>query len=162
MISLGSNWIDPSKYKKLGSSLAHNKPWAAILKSYASLELSFQIVKGLGANPLEPSCFCARVSGCLWKDLSLGDKNILPCQRPNSWKYNFVEVSGDNLEISQIGSLYLWFCLSTKCYIWINLIFSLLIDCFALISETIGMVWFSLRFSSFQSIENGKDVILFR
>ncbi len=43
--------------------------------------------------------------------------------RPNSWKYDFVEVSGHSLEILQTWGLYLRFWLSTKCYSWENLSF---------------------------------------
>ncbi len=43
--------------------------------------------------------------------------------RWNSWKYNFVEISGNNLEISQKWCFYLRFGLSTKCYLWTNLSF---------------------------------------
>ncbi len=36
----------------------------------------------------------------------------------NSWKYNFVEVSGHNLDTSQTLGFYLRFCVSTKCSSW--------------------------------------------
>ncbi len=49
-------------------------------------------------------------------------RTILLAPRWNSWKYNFVEVYGNNLEISQSWGFYLSsFCLFTKCYSWTNL-----------------------------------------
>ncbi len=66
-------------------------------------------------------------------------------RRPNSWKYNLVEVSGHNLESSQTWSFYLRFWLSTKFSSTVinKQEFSLLIDCYVRTSETKGGVWLS-------------------
>ncbi len=77
--------------------------------------------------------------------------------RWNSWKYNFVEVSGHNLEISQTWGFYHRFCLSTKYYTWTNLSFLywlIILYGFLIISETIEVVWFSVRFSFFRCHSN--------
>ncbi len=54
------------------------------------------------------------------EEKTVADKNVRDfcsgIQRWNSWKYNFVEVSGKNLEIFQIWGFYLRFCLPRKCY----------------------------------------------
>ncbi len=39
---------------------------------------------------------------------------MMAVQKWNSWKYNFVEISGHNLEVSQTWSFYLRFCLSNE------------------------------------------------
>jgi hypothetical protein len=53
--------------------------------------------------------------------------------------------------ILRFSDFYLCFWLSTKCYSWKNLSF---LDCFVWNSETIGVIWFSVRFSSFHCIYN--------
>ncbi len=61
------------------------------------------------------------LDGAVMVDL-FSDVRVL-MQRWNSWKNNFVEVSGNNLEISQTWGFYLCFCLFTRCNSWTNLSF---------------------------------------
>ncbi len=61
-------------------------------------------------------------------------------------KYNVIQVS-------QTWGFYLRFCLYTNCYSWIYLIF-FINWFFVLISETIEVVGFSVRFSSWRWIYN--------
>ncbi len=77
-------------------------------------------------------------------------------QRWNSWKYNFVEVSGHGLEIFQTWGFNLSFCLSTNAIHDQTWVFFIHMIVFVWISETIGVVWFSVsvRFSSFRCISN--------
>ncbi len=59
-----------------------------------------------------------------------------------------------NLEISSTCDFYLRFAFLQKT-LFINTVeFSLLVDCFGKISGTIGVVWFSVSFSSFPCISN--------
>ncbi len=66
--------------------------------------------------------------------------------RGNSRTYTYVEVSRHNLESSQTWGFYQSFCLSTRCYSRINLSFLHWLIVFVWISETIGVVWFYVRF----------------
>ncbi len=61
--------------------------------------------------------------------------------------YRFVEVSSHNL-YTLYFILYLRFFVSIQNDIHDKLEFSSLIDCFQWLSETIGVVWFSVSFSS--------------
>ncbi len=76
---------------------------------------------------------------------------VLAGLRWNSWKFNFVEVSGHKLEISQTWGCYFRFLHFYKMLFRKKLEFSSLIGSFVWISETIGMVWFSVRFSPFDA-----------
>jgi len=69
-------------------------------------------------------------------------------QRGNSRTNTYVEVSGHNLESSQTWGFYHSFLPFYKVLFKNKLEFSSLIDCFVWISETIGVVWFSVRFSA--------------
>ncbi len=67
-------------------------------------------------------CICG--SGVVANRIGQGEGDCSPVSlRWSSWKYNFVEVSEHNLEISQTWSFYLRFCLSKRCYSWTNLTF---------------------------------------
>ncbi len=80
-------------------------------------------------------------------------------QRGNSRTYTYVEVSGHNLESSQTWGFYHSFLPFYKVLFKNKLEFYSLIDCFAWISETIGAVWFSIRFFCF--IYNYKCCLFF-
>ncbi len=71
--------------------------------------------------------------------------STVPIQRRNSWKYNFVDVSGQYLEVSQPLRFLPWFWPFYKKLFMNKLVFSALIACFVWISETIGVVQFSFR-----------------
>jgi hypothetical protein len=65
-------------------------------------------------------------------------------------KVQYVEVSGHNLRDFSGLRLLPSFLPFNKMLFINNLEFSsLVVDCFEVISETIGMVWFTVRFSSF-------------
>ncbi len=69
---------------------------------------------------------------------------VTSVQRGNSRKYTYVEVSGHNLESSQTWSFYLRFLPFYK-ILFSKLEFSSLIDSFVWISETIRVIWLSVR-----------------
>jgi len=86
------------------------------------------------------------VGGVLHNGRLLGLRHL----RGNSRTYTYVEVSGHNLESSQTWGFYLRFLPFYK-MLFSKLEFSSLINCFVWISETIRVVWLSVRSFCFVS-----------